>query len=200
MNVAEFITSINQFDLLIFLVLFGLFILGFIQGTVRRLLGIAAILFSFLVAANVREPLGGYLAHNWTQFEPSYAVMIGFLTVFVAMAVFLSLAIQMFYTKAPLFEKYSVVDEVVGGTLGVVQGLLLIGIMIVILDSAFEIPGVANRNEVAGLREVHDAYDGSTTAAMFRESLIPAPFAVLGPFIPDELRGFFPGKTSPTAT
>jgi len=71
LNIAEFIRSFNLFDLLVILFLFGMFILGFIQGTVRRLLGLAAILFSFLLAANLREPLGNFLASNWTQFHPA---------------------------------------------------------------------------------------------------------------------------------
>ncbi|HZM72027.1 MAG TPA: CvpA family protein, partial [Candidatus Polarisedimenticolia bacterium] len=57
-DIQTFLRSFNTFDLLIVLVLMGLFILGFIQGTVRRLLGIASIIFSFLVAAQLREPLG----------------------------------------------------------------------------------------------------------------------------------------------
>lgn len=199
MDVVEFITSINQFDLLILLILMALFILGFIQGTIRRLLGIAAILFAFLVAVNVREPLGNYLERNWTQFEPQYAVMVGFGTMFVALSITLTLLIQTFYKKVPLFEKYTVVDELLGGLLGLVQGLLLIGIMIVILDSGFRNP-IADRNELPFLREIFLAYDPSATAALFRETLIPAAFAIFGLFIPQALRDYFPGgPTPPTA-
>ena len=43
----------------------AMFVLGFIQGTIRRLLGLASMLFSFLFAANLRDPLGDYLAQNW---------------------------------------------------------------------------------------------------------------------------------------
>ena len=58
MNIGEFITSINRFDLLVVLFLGGMFVLGFVQGTIRRLLGLAAMLFSFLLAANLRDSLG----------------------------------------------------------------------------------------------------------------------------------------------
>lgn len=197
MNIAAFVASLNPFDLLVAFALFGLFVLGFIQGTIRRLLGIAAILFSFLIAANLRQPLGGFLAANWTHLEDSYAVMIGFGTVFIAASIAFTVLIQAIYKKAPLFRKYVVVDELIGGMLGVVQGLLVLGIVIVILDSHFRIPGVQARNELPLLRETYQAYDQSVTAGALREHLIPGFLAILGPFIPEALRALFPAGGSP---
>jgi membrane protein required for colicin V production len=192
-NIAEFLRSINLFDLVIVLLLFGMFILGFIQGTIRRLLGIASILFSFLLAANLQGPLGDFLAHNWTQFEPQYAVMIGFGTVFVAASIAFTLVIQAFYTKVPLFEKYTFVDEILGGLLGVLQGVLILGAVIVILDSFFRIPGIPQRNtELPLLRDIYNAYTNSGTAVLFRETLIPAFFAIFGFIVPDRIKILFP--------
>ena len=192
MNIAELLRSINLFDLFIVLALFGMFVLGFIQGTIRRLLGIAAILFSFLLAATLTGPLGDFLARNWTQFEPQYAVMVGFGTVFVAASIAFTLVIQAYYTKLPLFEKYTVLDEVLGGLLGVLQGVLIIGAVIVILDSFFVIPGIPKREtELPLLRDIYNAYTNSGTAVLFRETLIPAFFAIFGFIIPDKLKVFF---------
>jgi uncharacterized membrane protein required for colicin V production len=191
-NIAEFLRSINVFDLFIVLVFFGMFILGFIQGTIRRLLGIASILFSFLLAANLQGPLGDFLAANWTQFDPAYSVMIGFGTVFVAASIAFTLVIQAFYTKVPLFEKYTFIDEILGGLLGVVQAALILGAMIVILDSFFQIPGIAQRDtELPFLRDIYNAYTNSGTAVLFRDTLIPAFFAIFGFIIPDEIEVFF---------
>lgn len=193
MNIAEFLRSINLFDLVIVLALFGMFILGFIQGTIRRLLGIASILFSFFLAANLEGPLGDFLARNWTQFEPQYAVMIGFGTVFVAASIAFTLVIQAYYTKAPLFEKYNFIDEILGGLLGVLQGALILGAVIVILDSFFRIPGIPERNtELPFLRGIYNAYTNSGTAVLFRETLIPAFFAIFGFIIPDRIKVLFP--------
>ena len=58
MDLGDFLGGISTVDLLIFLYFIGFFVLGFAQGTIRRLLGIASILFSFLLAANLAEPLG----------------------------------------------------------------------------------------------------------------------------------------------
>lgn len=192
MNVAEFLRSLNVFDLLVVLVMFAFFIVGYIQGTIRRLLGLASILFSFLVAANLREPLGSFFAANWTQYEREYSYMIAFGVVFVLAVLGFSLTIQTFYTKVELFEKYPIIDEVLGGLLGIVQGMVILGAIIAILDSFFLLPGIPPRStELPALRELHQALDPSGTAILFRQSLLPALFAVFGPLLPEAIKDFY---------
>jgi uncharacterized membrane protein required for colicin V production len=189
---AQFIQSFNTFDLLVVLVMFALFIVGFMQGTIRRLLGIASIVFSFLLASQLREPLGGYLSANWRQFPPEYAVMLGFGLVFTVGVVVFSLLIQTFYTKMPLFEKHVVVDELLGGTLGILQGAILLGAAIVILDTFFRVPGIPVSNgELPFLRSFYEAYNGSQTATVFRDALIPGFLALTGPLVPPAVKVFF---------
>ena len=48
MDFGEFLGGVGTVDLLIVLYFIGFFVLGFAQGTIRRLLGIGSILFSFL--------------------------------------------------------------------------------------------------------------------------------------------------------
>ena len=79
--------------------------LGFAQGTIRRLIGIASILFSWFLAALLAEPLSNFLGDNWTQFPREYSYMIGFGTVFVASAIAFALVVQGFYKPQPLFQK-----------------------------------------------------------------------------------------------
>jgi hypothetical protein len=188
LDFGEFISSLTLFDFVYFLFLFGFFVLGFAQGTIRRLLGLAAVMFSFLFAANVRDPLGAFLAANWTQFPKEYAYMIGFLTVFLAAWIALTIVIQNFYTPQPLWEKYRFVDEVIGGILGVIEGGLLLVIAIVILDSFFLIPGIGESgNELHFLRDFWDFMDAAQVTAFFRESIVPVFFVVFGLFIPDDI-------------
>ncbi len=193
MDIAGFLESLNFFDLLATLFLFGMFVLGFAQGTIRRLLGIASILFSFLLAGQLRQPLGEFLASNWTQFPAEYSFMLAYLFVFAFAAILFSIIIQSFYKHQPLFETSRFADEVIGGVLGVVQGILLIGIGIVILDSYFQLFLPENPNELGVLRSIYDFYDPSAMAGFYRETLIPAFFAILGPLVPDEIKAFFPG-------
>ena len=192
MNIGEFLANINRFDLLVVLFLFGMFVLGFIQGTIRRLLGIASMVFSFLFAANVRDSLGSFLAANWNQFPDEYAVFIGFGTVFLAATVAFTLIIQGFYHRQPLFERQTIVDEVLGGFLGVLQGLMLIGFIVVIFDSFFSIPTIPESpNELPFLRGFYELFNPSGTAALFRHTLIPAFITLFGLFVPNNLKQLY---------
>ena len=192
MNIGEFLSSINRFDLLVLLLVFGMFVLGFIQGTIRRILGLASMLFSFLFAANLREPLGGYLAQNWNDYPDEYAVMLGFGIVFIAATIAFTVVIQGFYHKQALFQKASAADEVIGGLLGVVQALFLVGCIIVILDSFFRIPTVPKSgNEFTWIRDFFDVLNTSAVAEMFRSRLIPGFISVFGLLIPTDIQSFY---------
>jgi membrane protein required for colicin V production len=187
-DIASFLNSLNKFDLLVVLAGFGMFVLGFIQGTIRRVLGIAAMLFSFLFAANLRDPLGGYLAEQWNQFPDEYAKMLGFGIVFVAATIAFTLIIQGFYHKQALFKKNTVVDEVIGGVLGVVELLFFVGCGIVILDSFFTLLIPESSGELGFLRNIWNEMNTSNTAVLFRDTLIPGFVAVFGFVLPDYIK------------
>jgi uncharacterized membrane protein required for colicin V production len=52
-DIGALLSGANLFDLVIFLSLFAAFLIGFMQGTIRRLLGILSMVFSFFLAANL---------------------------------------------------------------------------------------------------------------------------------------------------
>ena len=186
-------TTFDVVDILLILYFAGFFVLGFAQGTIRRLLGIGSILFSFFLASNLAEPLSGFLGRNWTQFPQEYSYMIGYLAVFVVSSVALALVIQGFYKPQPLFQKARFADEIIGGLLGIFQAALIFGCLLVILDQFFLIPAMPdNPNELPFLREIWTAVDPTRIAAIFRDTLIPAFFAVTGVLVPDEIEAAYP--------
>ena len=197
MDLGDFLGGIQTVDLLLVLYFMGFFVLGFAQGTIRRLIGVGSILFSFLFAANVAVPLGNFLGSNWTQFPREYAFMIGFLTVFLAAALAFALIAQGFYNPQPLFAKARFVDEALGGILGVIQAGMILGFIVVILGAFFIVPGIPpDPQELPGLRSLWTALDGSSIVAVFRDTLIPAFFAISGYLIPDSIEVFFPGASA----
>ena len=193
MNIGEVLSSISRFDLLFVLFVFGMFVLGFAQGTIRRVLGIASMLFSFLFAANLRGPLGGYLAQNWNDYPDEYAVMLGFLIVFVAATIAFTAIIQGFYHKQALFQKNTFVDELIGGILGVVQAFLLVGFVIIILDSFFHDPSIPKTEaEYPWLRDIYNmTATNSIVGDLFRTRLIPGFVTVFGLLIPSDIRAIY---------
>ena len=185
---------IQPFDLLIFLALLAMFVVGYAQGVIRRLLGIAAILFSLILASQLRQGLGAYLAQEWTAIAPAYSYMVAFGAVFVAAAVTLSLGIQITYRPAPLFPKYPVLDELLGGLLGVFEGILILVAILLILDPYYSLPEVSDTvgvGEFRLMRNLHEWLDPTLTAAILRDNLIPGLFLVLGALFPQDVRDTF---------
>ncbi|MGZ8438559.1 MAG: CvpA family protein [Candidatus Limnocylindrales bacterium] len=189
MNIA----GISTVDLLILLYFIAFFVLGFAQGTIRRLIGIGSILFSFLFAANLAEPLGRFLGENWTQFPREYSYMIGFGTVFSAASIAFALVVQGYYKPQQLFQKARFADEILGGVLGIIQAAIIFGAALIILDSFFRLPGFApDPQELPFLRDFWGGLDGSGTAAFFRSTLIPDTFLLIGFLVPSNLQSLYP--------
>jgi membrane protein required for colicin V production len=187
------IGGIDTVDLLIFLYFIGFFVLGFAQGTIRRLIGIGSILFSFLFAANLAEPLGKFLGDNWTQFPRQYAYMIGFGTVFVAASIAFALVVQGYYKPQQLFQKARFADEILGGFLGVLQAAIILGAVLIILDSFFRLPGFApDPQELPFLRDLWGGLDKSATGGLFRSTLIPDAFFLIGFLVPSSIQSLYP--------
>jgi uncharacterized membrane protein required for colicin V production len=191
-DIVQTITSIVLFDWLVIGFCVAMFVLGFAQGVVRRLLGIASIAFSFLLAAQLRGTLGSFFASNWTQFPAQYSYMIAFGILFAVSTVIFALVIQSYYKRAPIFAKYPVLDELLGGLLGVVEALLLIGCGIAILDSFFRLPIAIGGNEVQQIRDLYNTVNVSATAEVFRSTLIPAFVTIFGPLVPSDIQALFP--------
>jgi uncharacterized membrane protein required for colicin V production len=192
-DVGAILNDFGTVDLLTVLYFMGFFVLGFAQGTIRRLLGIASILFSWFLAALLAEPLSEFLGANWTQFSKDYSYMIGFATIFVASSIAFALVLQGVYKPQPLFKKARFADEIIGGVLGLVQAAIIYGAVLIILDSFFRIPGIpVDPQELPFLREVWTALDGSNTAVVFRDTLIPVFFVLTGLFVPDKIEDAYP--------
>jgi uncharacterized membrane protein required for colicin V production len=193
--VVDFIQHLNIFDLLVVFGLAAMFLLGFIQRTIRRSLGLAAILFSFLIASTVRDPLGTFLASHWHQFPAQYAWMLGYLTVFVVGSLAISLVIQGFYKPSPLFPNASLVDELLGGVLGVIEGLLILVALTIILDSTFAAspPVIKSDNEIAIIRDFWTALNNSGTVGVLRDTLVPLFLIPFGWAVPFDIRSLYHG-------
>ncbi len=192
MDVVGFIEGLNLFDILAAFFVAGFFVVGYIQGTLRRALGLAIVLLSLLLAINLRDPLGSWLAQYWVHLPKQYVYMLAFGGSFLTIYVAGSIAVQTFYRKTQLFTKATVLDELVGGILGALQALILIGAMILILDSYYALPGIpADPGEIGILRSLFGFYDPSQFAGLFRSSLIPLFFALFGWITPADLRAYY---------
>jgi len=188
------VERITPFDLVILLALAAAFIVGYAQGVIRRLLGIAAILFAIVLGSYLRAPLGAYLANEWTSIDDRYSFMVAFGAVFLATAVTLSIGIQITYRPAPLFQKYPALDEILGGLLGVLEGIIILTAVVLILDPYFTQPKVretAGFGEFGLLRTLFNFLDQSLTGDILRHNVIPPILAVFGFLFAQDVRDAF---------
>jgi uncharacterized membrane protein required for colicin V production len=191
-DVVGFIEGLNLFDILVAFFVAGFFVVGYIQGTLRRLLGLAICLVSLLLALNLRDPLGAWLAQYWTQLPRNYVSMIAFGGSFLVIYIAGSITVQTFYKKTTLFARATVLDELLGGVLGALQALLMVGILILVMDSYYAF-GTAPPapGEISWLRDIFRFYDTSQIAELYRSSLIPLFFLLFGWIAPTDLRDHY---------
>ena len=178
-------------DLLIFGAFCAAVVVGAMQGTIRRLLGIVSILFAFLAAANLRDPVGDFLGRNWQQFPMGYSKMLAFGLVFAVLWIGLSILIQGFYKRTDIYAARPIVDEILGGLLGVVQGFLLLCVVIVILGS-YTMPAPFP-GEIDYVRQLHDIFiNQSHIATSLRDGIIPVLVHSTGFLLPADIVAMFP--------
>lgn len=190
MDIIGTIRSAPVVDLGIFLGLFLFFILGVMQGSIRRTLGIISILFAFLLAANLRDAFGGFLAPNWTQFPVGYNHLLAFVIIFCVGAVASSILIQGFYKRTDIYAAHPVVDDILGGLLGLAQGLLLLIVVVIILDS-YTLPP-AQSGDVSLLRAAQDLVHDSAIAGGIKDVIAPPFVHILSFLLPSDLVATFP--------
>jgi len=179
----------TPFDVVALVFLVAWFIIGYVQGLARRLFGIIALIFSLLVAAQLRGPLGDYLSQQWTNAPPQYADMVAFGALFLALWIALSVGIQVTYQPAPILPRYPALDEVLGAILGLLEGVLLLVVLLLVTDPYYATTAGANAaaGEFAPLRSLHDALNDSITASYLRDHVIPNILALVGGIFPHDI-------------
>jgi len=191
LDIFGFLKGAPIVDLGILVGFFGFFILGVMQGAIRRILGILSFVLAFLVAANLRDPVGDYLAQNWRQFDLGYSRLLAFVIIFLVGAVVSSIVIQGFYKRTEIYAKHPIVDDAVGGLLGLTQGILLLTMAVVILNSGILPP--AQSGDVTPLRDAQDLIvHQSHIAGAIRDVVAPPFVHVLSFLLPSDLVSLFP--------
>jgi uncharacterized membrane protein required for colicin V production len=177
-------------DLAILIGLGVFFFLGVLQGTFRRLLGIGAATAAFLIAANVRDSAGSFLAGNWKQFSLDYNRLIAFVLLFLLLFLIGQILIQVTYKRVLLWARHPVVDEVVGGMLGLLEAFVLLLFVVIILNS-YKLPD-AMPGDVGQIRDLQNAVVGQSQIAHWvREAVAPVFVHIVGILLPTNLTSLF---------
>jgi uncharacterized membrane protein required for colicin V production len=164
--------------------------IGSIQGALRQVLGFGAFAVSFLLAANLRESVGGWFAQYWTTVPEQFSQMFGFGFAFAAIFILCLVLITVFYRRSRIFAGLRYADELVGAALALVLAIVVVSSVAFILDGYYQMTGIpATTGDVQWLRSLHAALDDSAIVGELRGTVIPALVGILGPLLPEAVRG-----------
>ena len=167
---------------------------GWRTGFVRRLIGIAFLAISFVLAAYFRYPAGAIAKTFFPNIPPDYADLVGYTIAFPAILVALHIASAFLLRHVAVKGVSREVDAALGAVFGGVEAILIISAVVVIVDAYFGTGSTLGKSFPPGiLKEVTQALNGSTTVQLLRGSTVPLVQGVLGPLLPKNLTNIFSG-------
>lgn len=191
MDIAGAIKDAPVVDLAILVGLGIFFFLGVMQGAIRRLIGLGSMTVAFLIAANMRGPAGDFLGDNWTQFDRSYDKLLAFIIVFVIVAVVASIVTQGFYKRTDISGEHPIVDDIFGGLLGLLQGVMLLLFVVIILNSYILPP--ARSGDLTYLRQAQDLIANQSHVSFWmKDHIAPGFLHLLSFLLPGDLVSLYP--------
>lgn len=186
----ESLGKLNWMDLLVVLILIGGVLAGWTQGVIRYLLGILAVLVTFIVASQLKHPVTVALSAFWDAFTPQLRELWVYIALYVLILVGLMGVIHAFYhrTRLPVSRA---LDEIGGALLGLAFAAMVVTFGLIVLDTFFKAPAAASEVGGAGvLKAVYDALSGSLLVDVFRQTIIPTFAVFVRPFVPAEIAAF----------
>jgi membrane protein required for colicin V production len=176
-----------EVDIALVLLLAGGFLLGLFRGAVRQLIGVGAWLVTFIVAAYLHTAIGDWIAQQPNGYSRDYVDMLGFLAAFIVLFGVAMLIIEIGGSTIHLTSRI-VVDEILGGLLGLGLTILTLGSVIIILDTYYAANPPIGAAELDLVRGLHQGLERSAIAQALHDSLVPGLLALLGPLLPAEIR------------
>lgn len=175
------------FDLFIVLLVAGAIVLGFVRGSIRQALALAAWPVTFLLAANLSPSLGRWLVSQAPTYSTEYGVMLAFGAVFALLFVAAVLIFQVTGSTMTI-SRNTTIDSLVGAVLGALLAGLTVIAIIVVLDSYYAVTAAPGNYHIELLGEIYSVSRESIIAEALRETVIPLLGDLLAVLLPDNVR------------
>jgi uncharacterized membrane protein required for colicin V production len=167
---------------------------GWRSGFVRRLIGIAFMAISFVLAGYFRYAVAPIAKTLFPNIPPDYADLVGYTIAFPAILVVLHVASAFVLRHVAVKGVTREVDAALGAVFGGVEAILIISAVIVIVDAYFGTSSTLGKTFPPGyLKDLTAALNGSTTVEILRGSTVPLVQGLLGPLLPKNLTNILPG-------
>jgi uncharacterized membrane protein required for colicin V production len=175
-------------DIAIVVLLVALAFIGFFRGALRQLLALGAWLVALVVAAQARNFLADWMIGQEPDFSRQYANMLAFLIGFLILLI-AALAIIELSGRTITLSNRAIVEELGGGALLLLVGVLGITGVLFALDTYYAVPAGFTA-EVDLVRQLHMLLEESRIATALHDTLVPLVQTLLGPLLPPDVRQF----------
>jgi membrane protein required for colicin V production len=176
-------------DVAIVVFLLGCLLVGVFRGALRQVLALGAWVVAFVVAAHERGFLANWLLGQEPDFSDQYANMLSFVIGF-AVILIAALAIIELSGRTVTISVNPMVEEVVGGGLLVLFGVLALTGLLIALGTYYSSPPHGFTAEVDLVSRLAATLNDSTIVKVLRDTLVPAIQTLLGPLLPPDVRSF----------
>jgi uncharacterized membrane protein len=143
---------------------------------------------AFIVASVLEGPLFNALGF-WEAFNPLLREQILFLVLFIVLVVGGWFVVRALYqrTRLPIARQ---LDELGGALLGLLFAALVVGFLVVVMDTFFLTAPESVTAEAGIIKGLYDALESSALVGLFRDTLIPVFGYVARPFVPSDIARF----------
>ena len=166
---------------------------GWRTGFLRRLLGIAFAIISFLLSAYFRYPIGAIASTFFKDIPTDYANLVGYTIAFPAILAILHFGSRTITGRIQVQGMTKEVDALLGAIVGGVEAVVILSAAIVILDAYFGTSATPDSLSHAGsLKDLAKTVNATTTVHLLRATTVPVVLAILGPLLPTDVSSLLP--------
>ena len=166
---------------------------GYRSGFLKRLFGIAFAIVSLLVTAYIRYPVAAVAATLFKSIPEEYAQLVASIIVFPAVLTIHHVVSRKTIERINVQGLTKQVDGVLGAILGGVEAIVILSALVVIVDAYFGTGSTAIKGISSGpVKDLIAAFNSSETVKILRDTTVPIVLAILGPFLPKDLKSVAP--------
>lgn len=175
----------------------GMAVAGWRSGFLRRLIGLAFIVVSFLASAYLRTPAGAIVHDVLPKIPQPYAEMVGYAVAFPVLLVVLNLFAKPILARVPQHGLSEATDKALGAILGFAEAVLIASAAIIIIHTFSTTASGVTRPplgfvETGFLKDIRTQVDDSTIGGILENTTVPIVLLILGPLLPKDIKDIVP--------
>jgi len=174
------------------------FIAGFIfggyrYGFLKRLFGIGFAIVTLLLTAYLRIPVGAIASGLFPDVPTAYVDLVSSIIIFPIALTILHAISRSMIERINVRGVTKDIDAILGAILGGIEAIVILSALVVIVDAYLVSGSALVKGLPSGpISDVVKAFNASETVHLLRQTTVPFLLAILGPFLPKDLKSIVP--------